>query len=218
MLCHGMLSDGRARQMRELAIINGTLKEDDPAVVNPANWGSAAAKGALYRGPGALPPPPPPGAMGGAETMDDEYASFMAELSGAPGGEGPPPPPKVDGAELASQAPWSKPESEGGIGGPGRTPLPPGAPPPHPPPWGAPPMPPRPGMPPMGMPPMGMPGMGMPGMGMPGMPPMGMPPGPYGMPPGPWHPGMRPPPPMGRRRRASARRAGAAERAPAEAP
>lgn len=44
-------SDGaveqKEKQMRELAIINGTLKEEDEKV-NPATWGNAAAKGALF--------------------------------------------------------------------------------------------------------------------------------------------------------------------------
>lgn len=119
-------------QMRELATINGTLKEDDKGV-DPATWGNTAAKGALFnpsRASGA--------AASGLVTMDDEYASFMAEL----GGGGPPGPPKIDSAELAAQAPWSKSEAEGGIGSGLRAPppLPPGARPPPPrPPYGAPP-------------------------------------------------------------------------------
>eukprot|EP00966_Prymnesium_polylepis_P247931 5733030-Prymnesium_polylepis.1 len=61
--------------------------------------------------------------------MDDEYASFMAELGG---GEPPPAPPSVDAAALASQAPWARPESDGGIGGAGKGAFPPGPPPPGP--------------------------------------------------------------------------------------
>eukprot|EP00965_Chrysotila_dentata_P122785 4057997-Pleurochrysis_carterae.AAC.1 len=72
----------KERQMRELAIINGTLKEEDLAA-NAANWSNAAAKGALWRAP-----PPPVSAPNCGGTMDDEYASFMAELSG--GGPAPP--------------------------------------------------------------------------------------------------------------------------------
>ena len=108
--------------------INGTLKEDDKGV-DPSTWGNTAAKGALFN------PARGGGAASGPVTMDDEYASFMAELGGGGG------PPKIDSAELAAQAPWSKSEAEGGIGsGRAPPPLPPGARPPPPrPPYGAPP-------------------------------------------------------------------------------
>lgn len=209
----------KEKQMRELAIINGTLKEEE-AGFNPANWGNAAAKGALFN---------PSRAVGGggasAPAMDDEYASFMAEL----GGGDPPHPPAVDASVLASQAPWAKPESDGGIGGGMGNRPPPAALGPRPPaPWANPQggMPPRPppappgpyGMPP-GMPPDMPPGMpprppGPPGwQGMPprfppphGYPPMGMmrPPG-YGPPGYPGAPAGMPPagypmPPVRRRR------------------
>lgn len=83
--------------------INGTLKEDDKGV-DPATWGNTAAKGALFN------PSRGSGAASGLVTMDDEYASFMAEL----GGGGPPAPPKIDSAELAAQVQTKPP----------RTPLP----------------------------------------------------------------------------------------------
>ena len=140
----------KEQQMRELAQINGTLKEDDKGV-DPSTWGNTAAKGALFN------PARGGGAASGPVTMDDEYASFMAELGGGGG------PPKIDSAELAAQAPWSKSEAEGGIGsGRAPPPLPPGARPPPPrPPYGAP--------PPWGGPP----------------PRFGGPPPPWGHPPGP---------------------------------
>lgn len=72
--------------------INGTLKEDDKGV-DPATWGNTAAKGALFN------PTRGSGAASGLVTMDDEYASFMAEL----GGGGPPGAPKISSAELAAQ-------------------------------------------------------------------------------------------------------------------
>ena len=83
--------------------INGTLKEDDKGV-DPSTWGNTAAKGALFN------PARGGGAASGPVTMDDEYASFMAEL----GGGGPPGPPKIDSAELAAQVETKPP----------RTPLP----------------------------------------------------------------------------------------------
>ena len=73
--------------------INGTLKEDDKGV-DPATWGNTAAKGALFN------PTRGSGPATGLITMDDEYASFMAELGG---GGGPPGPLKIDSAELAAQ-------------------------------------------------------------------------------------------------------------------
>ena len=93
----------KEQQMRELAQINGTLKEDDKGV-DPSTWGNTAAKGALFN------PARGGGAASGPVTMDDEYASFMAEL----GGGGPPGPPKIDSAELAAQVETKPP----------RTPLP----------------------------------------------------------------------------------------------
>ena len=83
--------------------INGTLKEDDKGV-DPATWGNTAAKGALFN------PTRGSGAASGLVTMDDEYASFMAEL----GGGGPPGAPKINSAELAAQVQTKPP----------RTPLP----------------------------------------------------------------------------------------------
>ena len=75
----------KEKQMRELAILNGTLKEE---ANNAADWSKAAAKGALFQPGRSLPPPPsaPPGIGGSTPSMDDEYAMFMNELGGsAPG-------------------------------------------------------------------------------------------------------------------------------------
>ena len=106
--------------MKELAIINGTLKDEDSSA---SNWTQAAAKGALFHNRPALPlppssgiglPPPP-------SSLDDEYASFMTELNGT-GGEGRPSRPApglpsgCDGVALMQAAPWARSEAEGGIG------------------------------------------------------------------------------------------------------
>ncbi|KAL1495898.1 hypothetical protein AB1Y20_014541 [Prymnesium parvum] len=158
-------SDGavqqKEKQMRELAIINGTLKEEE-AGVNPATWGNAAAKGALFN-PARAGAHSSCGAS--APAMDDEYASFMAEL-GAPPGPRPP-------------APWAAPPGAMPPRPPpgpyGLPPVPPGMPmrPPGPPGWQS--MPPSfaapPGYPPMGM--MRPPSYGPPGFGAP--PPQGYP-------------------------------------------
>ena len=110
----------KEKQMKELAIINGTLKDEDSSA---SNWTQAAAKGALFHNRPALPlppssgiglPPPP-------SSLDDEYASFMTELNGT-GGEGRPSRPApglpsgCDGVALMQAAPWARSEAEGGIG------------------------------------------------------------------------------------------------------
>ena len=53
----------KEKQMKELAILNGTLKEEEAA---SANWGNRAQQGALFQGNRglALPPPPRPAARG----------------------------------------------------------------------------------------------------------------------------------------------------------
>ena len=188
----------KEKQMRELALMNGTLKEDDAAAVNPADWHKTAAKGALFRDHTLPPRPPPPGALMPPAppppqelSVEDEYARMMAEIEGKP----PAPPAGPPTAEqLAAAAPWAKP------GAP-----PPGAPPPPPPrPLGYPGMAPPPGAPPMMAPP---PGFGPPPGAPYGAPPMMAPPPGFGPPPGPpppWamrpgmppmpYPGMPPPP------------------------
>jgi len=187
----------KEKQMRELALMNGTLKEDDAAAVNPADWHKTAAKGALFRDHTLPPRPPPPGALmppappAQELSVEDEYARMMAEIEGKP----PAPPAGPPTAEqLAAAAPWAKP------GAP-----PPGAPPPPPPrPLGYPGMAPPPGAPPMMAPP---PGFGPPPGAPYGAPPMMAPPPGFGPPPGPpppWamrpgmppmpYPGMAPPP------------------------
>ena len=175
----------KEKQMRELALMNGTLKEDDAAAVNPADWHktaarrlprphAAAAPAAARRA--SAPAPPPAQEL----SVEDEYARMMAEIEGKP-----PAPPA--GPPTAEQ--------RGGAGAKPGAP-PPGAPPPGAPPPGAPPPPPpRPlgylGMaPPPGAPPMMAPMMAPPpGFGPPPGPPPpwamrpGMPPMPYpGMP------------------------------------
>jgi len=95
----------KEKQMRELAIINGTLKEED-AANSTSTWGNAATKGALFntaRLPAADAPAP---------SMDDEYASFMAELGGEPADNATS---KVDAAALAASAPWAKADSDAGV-------------------------------------------------------------------------------------------------------
>ena len=109
--------DIKEKQMKELAMLNGTLK-DDSALAAAATWSQQAAKGALFQQHRNLPPPGAASGGGGggggggsAPSMDDEYANFMAELGGG-GGEGGGPPPPAS----APAPPWARPESEGGIG------------------------------------------------------------------------------------------------------
>ena len=81
----------KEKQMRELALMNGTLKEDDAAAVNPADWHKTAAKGApsattrcrrARRRPARScrrrrrrrPKSP---------RVEDEYARMMAEIEGS---------------------------------------------------------------------------------------------------------------------------------------
>ena len=129
----------KEKQMKELAILNGTLKEDQNDHVN---WSNRAAQGALFQGAlfqsGLEPPPPPPPPTGdhccggGLAPMDDEYANFMAELGGQPvqvskGGviSERPRAHAIDRDAVLAAAPWMRPESEGGIGGFGVRGLPP---------------------------------------------------------------------------------------------
>ena len=187
----------KEKQMKELAVLNGTVKEEENSA---ANWGNRAAAGALFQGNRGVPLPalpPPPGCMGmgcGAAppSMDDEYASFMNELTGDGGANGGGGPPGIDKDAVLAAAPWMKPESEGGIGSsqPRAAQLPPppsgfpgGGPPP---PWAN-----------MGRPPPPVPG-GFPpppGYGLPPPPSNGMPPPPGGYPPYPPPPYGAPPPP-----------------------
>ena len=125
--------DIKEKQMKELAMLNGTLK-DDSALAAAATWSQQAAKGALFQQHRNLPPPGAASVGGGggggggsAPSMDDEYANFMAELGGG-GGEGGGPPPPAS----APAPPWARPESEGGIGSGMRGHAAP------PPPWAAP--------------------------------------------------------------------------------
>ena len=108
----------KEKQMRELAILNGTLKDEDNSV---ANWGNRAQQGALFPGSRGLPPPPsgtlplPP--SGSSGLMDHEYANFMAELGGPPSVAAQRDSScKIDKETVLAAAPWLKPESEGGIG------------------------------------------------------------------------------------------------------
>ncbi|XP_077445026.1 splicing factor 1 [Stigmatopora argus] len=215
-------NDLRKMQLRELARLNGTLREDDNRILRP--WQNTEPRSitnttlctkcggaghissdckytssfSTQRGPGGEPPQ----SAQDKARMDKEYLSLMAEL-----GEGP----------IPGSGPGPG-HSGGGQGGPPRPSAPSSQAPPSRPPWMAssandnrnyhamhpgghhnypPPM----GMaaPGMGAPGMGGPGMGAPGMGAPGMVAAGMggPPmshNPNGMPP-PWM--QPPPPPMG---------------------
>jgi len=104
----------KEKQMKELAIINGTLKEDEHSA---ANWSNAAAKGALFQNRPALPAPPSSciGLPAPPSSMDDEYANFMAELGGSMS-SAPPALAPIDNVTLAQAAPWARPEADGGIG------------------------------------------------------------------------------------------------------
>ena len=72
----------KEKQMRELAIINGTLKEEDDKF-SPVDWSKKAAVGTLGQPQSWQHTLPPPVSSGGPPTsMDDEYANFLSELSG----------------------------------------------------------------------------------------------------------------------------------------
>ncbi|PWN22997.1 hypothetical protein BCV69DRAFT_275839 [Microstroma glucosiphilum] len=78
-------NDHKRNQLRELATLNGTLRDDE----NQPRMGGGMQPGGGFGGPGG-PAQGGPGGPGGG--FDSEYASLMAELGegGAPGGPGGP--------------------------------------------------------------------------------------------------------------------------------
>lgn len=109
-------NDHKRNQLRELAALNGTLRDDENQICQNCGGvghrkydcpeqrnftaniicrvcgsaGHMARDCTVNKDPNAIPTPPPPGQMGGpgagGRTFDSDYASLLAELGETPGG------------------------------------------------------------------------------------------------------------------------------------